>query len=327
MTKSKSILFIVLVFVMALVVWVGYTFFMAYQPKAIVLQGQIDAQSYNVSSKIPGRISEIFVNKGDVVEVGDSVFSISSPEVQAKLKQAKAAQDVALSQKTQANNGARKQQIQASYDQWQKAKAAEELMKTTYERISNLYEEGVVSQQKRDEVFTKYKAAKYTSNAAKQMAVMTKEGARFEVKKAADAQERVYAAKVDEVNAYIDETMQYSFHKGEVSQVLIHSGELAPTGFPVVSIIDIQDSWAKFAVREDYLVSFKKGKSFKVKIPALGEDIYDFKVTTIAVMGDFATWRATESGKGFDMKSFEVELRPLKPIKNLRVGMSVLLEL
>ena len=324
---QKRGVLVVVAFVLALVVWVSYTFYEAYQPKQIVLQGEIDAQSYNISSKLPGRIGEIFVKKGDHVSAGDAVFSINSPEVEAKLKQAKAAQDAAGAQKSQANNGARKEQIQAAHDQWQKAKAAEELMYATYKRVQKLYDEGVVSQQKRDEVYTQYKAAKYTSNAAKQMAVMAREGARVEVKKAADAQERVYAAKVDEVNAFIDETMARSFHNGEVSAVLIHSGELAPTGFPVVSIIDIADSWAKFAVREDYLKAFKVGKVFKVSIPALGSDRYDFNVTNIAVMGDFATWRATESGKGYDMKSFEVELRSLKPIKDLRVGMSVLLEL
>ncbi|MDF1883373.1 biotin/lipoyl-binding protein [Sulfurimonas sp. SAG-AH-194-C21] len=324
---KDKLIYIVMAFVLALVVWVAFTFYMAYEPKQIVLQGEIDAQSYSISSKLPGRISEVFVKKGDYVEAGDTIFSISSPEVQAKLAQAKAALDAAGAQKKQANNGARKQQIQAASDQWQKAKAAESLMFTTYKRIQTLYDEGVVSEQKRDEVFTKYKAAKYTSNAAKQMAVMAKEGARYEVKDAADAQERVYAAKVDEVNAYIDETLAHSFHRGEVSQVLIHSGELAPTGFPVVSIIDIQDSWAKFAVREDYLKEFVKGKVFKAKIPALGNDVYELQVTNISVMGSFATWRATESGKGYDMKSFEVELRPLKAIQDLRVGMSVLLEL
>ena len=323
---KKSVL-VVIIFVITLFAWVGFTFYKAYQPKAIIIQGEIDAQVYNISSKLPGRVSEIFVKKGDMVEVGDIVFSISSPEVQAKLKQAKAAKDVALSQKKQADNGARKQEIQAAHDQWQKAKAAEELMKMTYNRIEKLYKEGVVSLQKRDEVFTKYKASKYTSNAAKQMSMMAKEGARVEIKKAASAQERVYAAKVDEVNAYIKETSQYSFHNGEVTQILIHEGELSPTGFPIVSIVDIKDSWAKFAIREDYLKKFKKGKSFKVEIPALGSDSYEFKVVNIAVMGDYATWRATESGKGFDMKSFEVELRAIKPIEDLRVGMSVLLEL
>jgi HlyD family secretion protein len=324
--QNKSLI-VVIAFTLGLTGWVSYTFYKAYQPKALILQGEIDAQSYNISSKLAGRIKEVFVKKGDDIKIGDSVFSISSPEVNAKLKQAKAAQDAAKAQKTQANNGARKEQIQASHDQWQKAKAAEKLMQKTYQRIQKLYDEGVISQQKRDEVFTKYQAAKYTSNAAKQMAVMAKEGARYEVKNAADAKERVYAAKVDEVNAYLDETVAFSFHKGEVSQVLIHSGELAPTGFPVVSIIDTDDSWARFAVREDYLKEFKKDKVFSVKIPALGDKTYRFKVTNIAVMGDFATWRATESGKGYDMKSFEVELRPITPIKNLRVGMSVLLEL
>jgi HlyD family secretion protein len=313
--------------VVAIVAWVTVTFFNAYQPKALVLQGEIDAQSYNISSKLPGRINEVFVKKGDFVDVGDIVFTISSPEVEAKLAQAKAAEDAAGAQKNQADSGARKQEIQAAHDQWQKANAAEALMRTTFNRIERLYKQGVVSQQKRDEVYTKYKASKYDSNAAKQMAIMAKEGARVEVKEAASAQKRVYKAKVDEVNAYIKETSQRSFHKGEVTQVLIHSGELSPTGFPVVSIIDIADSWAKFSVREDYLKTFKKGKIFKAKIPALGDESYEFKVINIAVMGDFATWRATESGKGFDMKSFEVELRPVKSIKDLRVGMSVLLEL
>jgi HlyD family secretion protein len=323
---QKSVL-AVTILIIVIMSWVGTTFYKAYQPKEVILQGEIDAQTYNISSKLPGRVSEIFVKKGDRVEIGDIVFSIASPEVEAKLKQAKAAKAAALAQKNQADNGARKEEIQAAYDQWQKAKAAQELMLATYNRIEKLYKEGVVSLQKRDEVYTKYKAAKYTSNAAKQISMMAKEGARVEIKKAASAQERVYAAKVDEVNAYMKEVSQYSFHKGEVTQILIHEGELSPTGFPIVSIIDMKDSWAKFAVREDYLRSFKKGKIFKVKIPALSDIEYEFVVANIAVMGDYATWKATESGKGFDMKSFEVELRAVKPIEDLRSGMSVLLKL
>jgi HlyD family secretion protein len=325
--KSNIVVIVLLSLILALVIWVSYTFYKAYQPKPIILQGEIDAQSYSISSKLPGRIAEVFVKKGEMIEVGDKVFSISSPEVQAKLKQAEAAKDAANAQKSQADNGARKQQIQAAKDQWKKAKAAEELMKTTYNRIQTLYKQGVISEQKRDEVYTKYKAAKYTSNAAKELYDMTKEGARDEIKAAASAQERVYEGKVDEVNSYVKETLQKAYHKGEVVNVLIHSGELAPTGFPVVSIMDMDDSWARFSVREDYLKEFKKGKVFKVKIPAIGDKLYEFKVTNIAVMGDFATWRATENGTGFDMKSFEVELRALKPIKDLRVGMSVLLSL
>lgn len=325
--QNKKGLYLVLIFVLLFVFWIVYTFYKAYQPKAIVIQGEIDAQSYNISSKIPGRISNVFVKKGDMVDIGDSIFTIESPEVQAKLTQAHAAKDAASAQSKQADNGARKQEIQAAHDQWKKADAAKKLMQATYNRIQNLYKEGIVSEQKRDEVYTQYKAAKYTANAAHQMSLMAQEGARKEVKDIASAQQRVYEGKVDEVNAYVKETHQYAFHKAQVTQILLHAGELSPTGFPVVSTVDIEDSWAKFSVREDYLRNFEEGKIFKVKIPALSDSLYEFKVSNISVMGEYASWRATESGKGFDMKSFEVELRAVQPIKNLRVGMSVLLPL
>ena len=317
-----------IVFVVLVVsVWVGYSFYLSYQPKEVVFQGEIDAQTYSLSSKIPGRIGRVFVKKGDMVKVGDKVFSIISPEIEAKLHQAQAAKDAANAQKTQADNGARKQEIQAAYDQYKKAKAAQELMQKTYTRIDKLYNDGVISQQKRDEVYTKYIASKYTKSAAKQLWVMAKEGAREEIKKAADAQERVYAAKVDEVNAFVKETLIHSFYDAEVSSVLIKDGELAPAGFPVVGVTDIKQAWAKFAIREDYLKYIKKGKVFHLKIPALSDKSYDFRVKHISVMGDFATFKSSQSSKEFDLKSFEVEFEPLNPIKDLRVGMSVLLSL
>jgi len=325
--KQKLGIFII-IFVMGLFfLWVANDFYRAYaQPKKIVLQGEIDAQSYSISSKLPGRIAKVYVNKGDIVNVGDVVFSINSPEVTAKLHQAKAAKAAAVAKKEEADHGARNEQIQAAYEQYQKAKAAKDLMKKTYERIAKLYEQGVVSEQKKDEIETKYKAASHTTNAAKEIYTMAKKGTRIELKKAAAAQERVYAAKVDEVDAYMKETKAYAFHKAEVSAVLLHSGELAPSGFPVVMSLDMNDVWARFAVREDYLKYFKKDSKITVRIPAL-EKNYKFKVKYIAPMGDFATWRATESGKAFDMKSFEVELRPVQKIEGLRVGMSVLVEL
>lgn len=325
--KHKLFLGAAIGVVIVLFVWVSYTFYKAYEPHAQQLQGEITAQSYNVSSKVAGRIAKIAVKKGEMVDKGDFVFTIASPEIKAKLKQAQAAKDAASSQKAQANNGARKEQIQAAKEQYLKAKAAEELMQKTYERVENLYKAGVVSEQKRDEVHTKYLASRHTAQAAKQMFIMAQEGARIEVKQAADAQERVYEGKVDEVEAYVKETQQYAFHKGEVSNVLVHEGELAPTGFPVVTLLDMDDVWARVSVREDYLHFFTMGKEIDVKIPALSKRSYRFKVSFIAPQGEYATWKATESGKGFDMKSFEVELRPVEKIEGLRVGMSVLISL
>jgi HlyD family secretion protein len=310
----------------AIVAWLSYTFWLAYQPKPIRMQGQIEAQQYNISSKIPGRIDEVKVKKGDMVQKGQLIFTIQSPEIDAKLMQAQAGQDAADALAEQVYTGARKEQIEAARDQWLQAKAAADLMEKTFERIDNLYASGVVAEQTRDEAETKLKGARFAENGALQMYKIAQEGAREGEKKAATGKARMAAGAVTEVEVYAADMNISSWHDGEVTQILLQSGELAPQGFPVVTIIDMSDAWAVFHVREDRLVDFAKGAEFGAVIPALGDSEYRFKVDHVAVMGDFATWRATDGDKGFDMRTFEIEARPLETIEGLRAGMSVLLQ-
>ncbi|CAK2520110.1 36 kDa antigen [Vibrio crassostreae] len=306
--------------------WVGYSFYQAYQPQPVKLQGQIDAQQYSISSKVPGRIDEIFVRKGDSVEKGELIFSLLSPEIDAKLEQAKAGQKAAGALAQEAENGARTQQIQAAKDQWLKAKAAADLMDKTYQRVNNLYNDGVVAEQKRDEAKTQWQAAKYTESAAFQMYQLAQEGARDETKVAAAQKALMAAGAVAEVEAYAKDTQIHSWFNGEVSQVLLSSGELAPQGFPVVTVIDTKDAWVVLNVREDMLKHFEKGSQFEAYLPALDKSL-TFQVTHIAVMGDFATWRSTDAAQGFDLRTFEVEARPIDTSETLRMGMSLVVEL
>jgi len=304
----------------------GYSFWLAYQPEPERLQGQIEAQQYNISSKVPGRISEVLVRKGDEVKIGQLIYTLLSPELEAKLEQAKAGSEAAGAMAAEAEQGARVQQVEAAKDTWNKAKAAKALAEKTYKRISALYQEGVIAEQKKDEALTQFQAAGYTESAAFQMYQMAQEGTRAETKKAAQEKARAARETVAEVKAYADETQVNSWHDGEVTDILLQSGEIAPEGFPVVSIVDMSDVWAVIQVREDLLAKFQMGSEFKAQIPALGDDNIRFKVSHVSVMGDFATWRATDSSKGFDMRTFEIEARPLQAIPGLRVGMSVLVQ-
>ena len=324
MNKIKTVLAVTLV--AALVGWVGYTFYEAYQPVPVRLQGQIEAQQYRLSSKVAGRIDEVLVDKGDHVKQGQLVFTISSPELEARLEQAQAGRDAAGALAKEAQNGARHQQIAAARDEWQKAEAAANLLEKTYHRLNNLYRDGVLSEQKRDEAYTQWQAAKFTADAASQMYQMTRKGARDETKKAALEKARMAAGTVTEVKAYMADTQVHSRYQGEVAQVLLHTGELAPQGFPVVTVVDMEDAWVVLHVREDMLQDFNQGREFTATIPALGNSTHRFRVSHVAVMGDFATWRATDSSNGFDMRTFEIEGRPVEPIEGLRVGMSVLVE-
>jgi HlyD family secretion protein len=323
---KKLKLGIILLLVALVISWLCFRFYQAYQPQPIRLQGQIQAQQYSISSKVPGRIDQVLVRKGDQVKKSQLIFTLFSPEITAKLDQAIAGQKAAGAMAKEAEKGARTQQIQASKDQWLKAKSATELMEKTYQRINNLYKDGVIAEQKSDEANTQRLAAKYTENAAFQMYQLTQEGAREETKFAAQQKEIMAAGVVAEVQASAADTKITSWFDGEVSQVLLNSGELAPQGFPVVTVIDTKDAWAVLNVREDLLKSFQKGMRFIAYLPALDKSIR-FEVSHIAVMGDFATWRSTDAAQGFDLRTFEVEARPVELTVDLRMGMSLVVEL
>lgn len=307
------------------IVIIGCGLYLSFKPKEQVFQGQIEAKEYNISSKIAGRIDEVLVRKGDKVNKGDLLFTIDSPELNAKLMQAKGGRDAALAMEKEANAGARKQQITAAREQWLKAKAAANLANATFDRVEALFNDGVIARQKRDEAYTKWQAANYTEQAAYAMFEMAKEGAREETKAAAKGNVARAEGAVKEVNGILADSQMRAIHSGEVTDVLLQKGELAPSGFPIVSLLDIQDAWAVFHIREDAVNDFKDGQLVEVEIPALNNS-FKFKVNHVAVMGHFATWRSTEAGHDYDLRTFEVELRPVTPIKDLRVGMTALIK-
>lgn len=322
----KTSLRFLAVIAVILIAWLVWSFWSAYKPKPLVLQGEIEAREYSVSSKVPGRIAEVLVKAGDVVKVGQLIYRLDSEVLDAKLAQAKGGEQAASAAAEAADTGARKQEIEVARNNWQTTLAAGELTAVTLERMENLLAEGVIPVQRRDEAFAANEAAQHTRQAAYELYMLIKEGARDETKDATKGIEQTASAVVTEVEIFRREAEIHSPWAGEVSTVFLHAGEITPPGFPVVTIIDIEDAWAVFQVREDYLKNISQGAEIEVKVPALGDELHTFKITHISVMGDFATWRATNATAGYDLKTFEIEARPVTPIKDLRVGMTTLLE-
>ncbi len=288
------------------------------------IQGQVEAPQIKMGSKLPGRIDSLMVKKGQEVKKGDFLYKIVSPEVEAKLAQVEAMKTAAQAQSVKANNGARSEDIQAAYNTWQKAKAASEFATKSFERINNLYNDGVVAEQRKDEVEMKMKAAQQTEKAAKSVYDKAKAGARKEDKAAASALVEKAEGALKEVNSYLEEMYVMATQDGEISNIIAEEGELVPTGFPVVTIVDLKKSWITFNVREDLLYKIKKDKIIQAKIPAIGDEKIDIKITYINVLPNFATWTATKTSGDFDMKTFEVHAEPVEMIKDLRPGMSVI---
>lgn len=298
---------------------------LALKPEKMLIQGEAEATEYRVSGKVPGRIEMYLVEEGDQVKKGDTLVVIYSPEVEAKKDQALAAREMAAAVDRKAKNGAQPQQIEGAYELYQKALAGEEIYRKSYERVARLYEKGVVSAQKRDEVEAQYKAASATVKAAKSQYDMALAGARSEDKDAARAQVARVDGILKEVAAAEAERYLLSPCDGEVSEKFPKVGELVGQGSPVMSIVDMTDVWFTFAVREDMLEGFSQGSQVEIKIPALGDDkTYAVVVTYIKAMGTYATWRTTKQNGGYDVRTFDVKCRPIAPIDGLRPGMTAL---
>lgn len=322
MKKQFEIGFVVVILVLVLI-WLVVSFYKAYAPKPQTLQAQIQAREYKVSSKIAGRIESVLVKKGDKVKKGDLIFTIESPELEAKLTQAKAGYEAAKALSDEAHKGARVETIISARDVYNSAKAMRELTENTYKRIEDLYKNGVASLQRRDEAYTAFQNAKYSENAALQQYKIALDGATKETKEAAKQKEIAASGQLSEVEAYIKDIQAYAPNDGEVSNILLSEGELSPTGFPVVMLVDTADVWLRLAVSEEYLPYFNVGDEFSAFLPALQKEKY-FKVRYVSVLGDFATWRATSNSKGYDLRSFEIEAVPLENNGEFKVGMSAI---
>jgi HlyD family secretion protein len=289
------------------------------------VQGEVEAAQVDVSAKLPGRVSEVLVDVGNSVHKGDPLARLESPEVQAKLDQASAARSAAAAQSAKAQKGARDEEIRAAENNWRRAEAAAALAKTTSERIERLSRDGVVPLQRRDEAEANWKASRAAADAARAAYDMAQAGARGEDKDAAAAVVRQADGAVSEVQAWLGETTLRAPRDGEVSARNVEPGEITSAGYPVVSIVDLKDAWVVFHLREDRLAGLKMGDRLVARVPAIGREI-ELKVSFIAPLADFATWRSTSASGGFDLKTFEVRARPPAPVDGLRPGMSAVVD-
>ena len=288
-----------------------------------ILQGQAEVTEYRVSSKVPGRIMEYRVKEGQMVKAGDTLAIIEAPDVEAKLAQAEAVRSAAIAMSDKAEAGARQEQIQSAYELWQKAKVNTEIMQKSFRRVSNLYKEGVVSEQKYDEAKAQYDAAVSTERAAKSQYDMAKDGAQKEDKEMAAANVLQAEGVVAEVDSYLKETILTAYSDGEVTDIFPHAGELVGTGAPIMNIAVMDDIGVSFNVREDNLQKMQMGQRFTAEIPALGTTV-EMEVNYMKDRGEYAAWKATKQTGQYDLKTFEVRAVPVSNVDGIRPGMTVL---
>jgi len=324
MKNSNYIKSLVSIIIIVILVLIGVWFIN--EPKEIVFQGRIEAKEIFLSAKISSRLKTTEVKEGTNVTKGQLLATLESPEIDAKEMQALAARDAANAQKDKANNGARSEEISAYKSVYEKATVGADLMIKSYNRIENLYVDGVVAEQKRDEVLAKKNAALKDQEAAYSQYQIAVKGARKEDVAAANAMVKRAEGALNELESYKSERFITSPIDAEVLNFLPEQGELIGAGYPVVHLVDLSNSYAIVNVKETSLFNFKKGSEFKATIPALQNKEVTFKIYYVAALGDYATWNATKSTGDFDIRTFEIKASPLNDEIELRPGMSILID-
>ena len=290
-----------------------------------VIQGEVEVGEYRVSCKLPARVVEIRVKEGDFVHKGDTLAILEIPEMNAQEKVAQSTEAATLALSNLTEEGARREAIQSARQLVVQAKAATDVAKKTYDRMQNLFSEGVMSQQKRDEAKAAWEVALAHENVMKSQYEMAKNGARTEEKKAVQSQANAAKHAVDVVRSVLKETVQVAAVDGEVSDIYPKEGELVGMGSPILSISMMKDMWGTFNVREDQLNGLKVGDTFTAFSPAFNKEL-KLKVFEIKDEGSYAVWKATKSNGQYDLKTFEVKARPINPFDGLRPGMSLIVK-
>jgi HlyD family secretion protein len=315
-----------LLVLLGVLAFIGWGLWLAYHPVPVPLQGQVEARILNISPKISARIATLPVREGQAVAAGAVLVTLDSPEVRAKLAQAGAVQAAADARRDLVVEGARSEDIRVAKAMWDKASAGAQLAEKTYQRLNALYKEGLVSLQRNDEAQTSYEAALDTALAAKAQYDTALSGARPQERRAASAAALQAAGGVAEVDAAALELVLTAPRAANVDKVVLHAGELAGAGFPILTLVDLADIWVVFNIREDDFAGIRIDAALEGRVPALGNKKFSFVIDTISPRGDYATWRATRQSSGYDVRTFEVRARPQAPVEGLRPGMSVLVE-
>ncbi|MDE6278063.1 MAG: efflux RND transporter periplasmic adaptor subunit [Muribaculaceae bacterium] len=322
--KANRTLMATMLVVVALVAAVAIIGFLFMNRPADIIEGQVEGTTVRISGKLPGRVARLYVEEGDTVKAGDTLVHIHSSLVEAQLTQAEAMKEAAAAQNRKIDAGTRSQIVQAAADMLAQADAAVGITKKTYERLERLFNEGVVSEQKRDEAKAAYDAAVASRSAAASQLSMARQGAQREDKESAAAMVEAAGGSVSQVEALLQDSYLTATDNGTIDVIYPETGELVSLGAPVMNLLLEDKRYITFNVREELLQDLNMGDEITLTVPALGNKEIKAKIYYVRDMGSYAMWHSTKATGSYDSRTFQVKARPTEKVAGLRPGMSVL---
>lgn len=293
------------------------------RPEPLLVQGEVDSTRVDIAARVTGRLEKVAVARGQDVPAGATLVVIDNPELIAQLHEAEAEKAVADAELARINVGTRPEIVAQRKAEIDRATANLTLAQQTYNRTRQLAANSFSPQSKLDEdtdALTSAQKRLDQANLAYQEAVR---GFTPEERKIAEANVGRAAAKIQTVKALVDQLRVSAPIASQVYQIPVEEGEVVTPGVPLLSLVDLNDTWIGFSLREDLMAGLKLGDRFTVRIPALKESNVMVEVRLIAAKGEYAGWRSTRATGDFDLRTFAIRAYPVEKVEGLRPGMSV----
>jgi len=296
------------------------------RPQPLLVQGEVDATRFDIAARVDGRVAEIPVVRGQDVAAGAVLVRIDNPETIAKNEQAAAAKVVAEAQLANVNVGTRVETIAARKAALERAEANVVLTQKTYDRVKQLAEHGNAPIARLDQATDNLHESQRAVDQARSAYEQAVNGYTKEEREIAVANVGKALADIKAVQSIIDQMVVYAPVASQVYQRNVEPGEYVSPGVPLVTLIDLNDLWIHFDLREDLVKTLKVGDRVGVRIPALSDRRITVEVKLIATKGEYASWRATRATGDFDLRTFSIRAYPVEKVPELRPGMGAYMD-
>jgi HlyD family secretion protein len=347
--RSRSLLVVVAVLAAAAILG-GYIITHRQSDNSIRGSGTIEATDVDVSFQIAGRVVDVLAVEGQPVKAGDVLARLSAEELTQRVNQIEAALEAAASQVRQqqgavrlrrdivegqieqargeaqaskvaaerVREGLRPQEVRVAEAELAQAEAQLTQRRADYERISNLFKEGVVPRQQLDASQAELRSAESAREAANQRLALAREGSRrqdiaeaearaetaqagvnvaqagrtdVEIQRAAlsaaQAREKELRAQLEAAKTQLSYTEIRSPLDGVVLTKNVEAGEFVNPGTPVVTIANIDDLWMNIYIPETQTGLVKLGQNVRVTVDSFPGESFKGKITFVSAESEF----------------------------------------
>ena len=211
--------------------------------------GILEGTSFQVPALTPGQIIQIPVNTGEHVQKGQLLATVDSTELTFQREQLLAAKDELYIQMEIAQTNVARANKDYAY------------IKTTHDRIANLYDSQSVTKQQLDDVTNNLQNSQTAVANSKQA-----------LSSLAVNQKRI-EAQIKSVNKKIMDSKIIAPADGIITNIYYENGEAIPQFAPIMEIINIDKMEVKIYISETLLSSVKYGQEVSVSVDGLDKSL------------------------------------------------------